>query len=167
MYSYISLGSNIGERYQFIYDALKQIANSSQIELLRSSPLYETEPVGIPKESPWFLNGAAEIDTDLSAQELLRNLLAIEKNLGRKRSQSKEYESRIIDLDLLLYGNEIIDQPGLQVPHPRMLERWFVLKPLSDLCPQKKIPGKNFTVIEALDSLESIEQGIKGRRINE
>ena len=151
---YLSLGSNLGDRRKNIRSALAQIGDSAFITLLRCSPLYETEPVGLPAGAPLFLNGAAEIDTALPPRELLERLLAMEQELGRMRSANARYESRTIDLDILLFGDLIISEPGLQIPHPRMHERWFVLKPLADLCPDRIIPGCSLSVSEVLRALE-------------
>ncbi|RJP20167.1 MAG: 2-amino-4-hydroxy-6-hydroxymethyldihydropteridine diphosphokinase [Candidatus Omnitrophota bacterium] len=155
MLAYISMGSNLGNRGEIIKTAMVSLSHTAGVTVLRQSPLYETKPVGLPDGAPMFLNGAAELEAHCSARELLRMLLDIELLLGRVRSPSLRYESRTIDLDLLLFGNEIIDETGLQIPHPRMRERWFVLKPLSDICPDRVIPGLNVTVSQALQCLES------------
>lgn len=101
----------------------------------------ETEPVGIT-DQPRFLNGAAEVETDLGARELLDALLEVERSLGRDRARVPPGGPRTVDLDLLLYGNAVIAEPGLEVPHPRLAERRFVLEPLTELDPELEIPGK-------------------------
>jgi 2-amino-4-hydroxy-6-hydroxymethyldihydropteridine diphosphokinase len=103
------------------------------------SSFRDTEPVGVV-DQPRFLNAAAEIDTVLSPHELLDVLLAIERRLGRVRDGSR-WRPRTIDLDLLLYGNDVVDEPGLRVPHPRLQERRFVLEPLAELDPELTVPG--------------------------
>jgi 2-amino-4-hydroxy-6-hydroxymethyldihydropteridine diphosphokinase len=107
--------------------------------MLAVSEIRETEPVG-PVEQPAFLNAAAKLRTTLGARELLDALLEIERALGRTRDGPR-WGPRTIDLDLLLYGDERLDEPGLTVPHPRLAERLFVLEPLSDLEPTLEVPG--------------------------
>jgi 2-amino-4-hydroxy-6-hydroxymethyldihydropteridine diphosphokinase len=104
------------------------------------SGLHETDPVGY-EEQPQFLNGAAELETTLSARELLEVLLAIERRLGRVRGEGPRFGPRMIDLDLLLFDDAVIDEPGLIVPHPRLHERRFALEPLAELDPSLEIPG--------------------------
>ena len=104
------------------------------------SAVRETEPVGY-LDQPNFLNGAAQVETDLPARELLERLLAIEARLGRVRGEGPRFGPRTIDLDLLVYGDETIDEPGLTVPHPRLAERRFALEPLAELAPDLEIPG--------------------------
>jgi 2-amino-4-hydroxy-6-hydroxymethyldihydropteridine diphosphokinase len=106
---------------------------------LRVSSLRETEPVGVT-DQPRFLNAAAELETEFSARDLLERLLDIERMLGRERSSETRWGPRPLDLDLLLYGQETIDEPGLRVPHPRLAERRFVLEPLHELAPDLVLP---------------------------
>jgi 2-amino-4-hydroxy-6-hydroxymethyldihydropteridine diphosphokinase len=138
--AFVGIGSNLGERERQIAAALEQLAAENGIELLAVSALRETEPVGY-REQPRFLNGAAQIETDLAARELLERLLAIEAELGRVRGEGPRFGPRTIDLDLLLYGAETIDEPGLTVPHPRLAERRFALEPLAELDPTLEVPG--------------------------
>ena len=105
------------------------------------SSLRETEPVGY-LDQPNFLNGAAALETELSPRELLDRLLAIELQLGRERGTGPRFGPRTIDLDLLLYGDETVDEPGLTVPHPRLAERRFALEPLAELDPALQVPGQ-------------------------
>jgi 2-amino-4-hydroxy-6-hydroxymethyldihydropteridine diphosphokinase len=144
--AYVGLGSNLGDRESLIRSAAEQIG------ALRLSELRETEPWGYEKQ-PKFLNAVAEIETELPPRRLLDHLLDVEARLGRERVGPK-WGPRTIDLDLLLYGDETIDEPGLVVPHPRLLEREFVLEPLADLVPWLKIPGDG-TVHDALAGLQS------------
>jgi 2-amino-4-hydroxy-6-hydroxymethyldihydropteridine diphosphokinase len=131
--AYVGLGANLGDREATIRAAAAVLPG-----LVAVSELRETEPVGVVDQPP-FLNGAAALETELSARELLDALLAIERDLGRERRE--RWGPRPIDLDLLLYGEERIDEPGLTVPHPRLHERRFALEPLADLDPELVVPG--------------------------
>ena len=121
--------------------------------VVRVSSLRNTEPVGYV-DQPRFLNGAVELETELPAQELLDVLLELERGFGRDRSASPPRGPRTLDLDLLLYGGEEIAEPGLEVPHPRLHERRFVLEPLAELDPALEVPGKGpvQTLLARLDS---------------
>jgi len=138
--AFVGIGSNLGERERSIGEALDLLAAEDGIELVAVSTLRETDPVGY-LDQPAFLNGAARVETDLPAQELLARLLAIELELGRVRGDGPRFGPRTIDLDLLLYGQETIDEPGLTVPHPRLAERRFALEPLAELDPALEVPG--------------------------
>jgi len=120
--------------------ALDLLADEPGVELRRVSTFRETEPVGFLDQPP-FLNAAAELETELSAPDLLARLLDVERRLGRVRGDAR-FGPRTIDLDLLLYGEEEIDEPGLRIPHPRLAERAFVLRPLAELEPDLVVPGK-------------------------
>jgi 2-amino-4-hydroxy-6-hydroxymethyldihydropteridine diphosphokinase len=139
--AFIGLGSNLGERESTINRGLEAIDRIGGTRLLRVSTLRETDPVGLT-DQPRFLNGAAMIATNATADALLQRLLDVERRLGRDRSASPPGGPRTIDLDLLLYGDETIDEPGLQVPHPRLHERRFVLEPLQEISPELVIPGR-------------------------
>ena len=128
---FIGLGANLGDREATIRAALDALAGEDGIEVVAVSRLRDTEPVGVGPQ-PRFLNGVAEIETSLSPRDLLDRLLATERRFGRTRVPG-EHGPRTLDLDLLLYGDETIDEPGLTVPHPRLHERAFVLEPLADL----------------------------------
>jgi 2-amino-4-hydroxy-6-hydroxymethyldihydropteridine diphosphokinase len=130
MLCYIGIGSNLGDRKTYIEDAIKKLKEIEGIKVKKVSSIYETEPVGGPKQGQ-YLNGAIEIETKLEPEELLIKLQEIEKQLGRKRSVKNA--PRTIDLDILLYGDKKINEPGLRIPHPRMHEREFVLRPLKEL----------------------------------
>jgi 2-amino-4-hydroxy-6-hydroxymethyldihydropteridine diphosphokinase len=132
--AYVGLGSNLGDREAVIREAAKLIAAT------RLSKVRETEPWGYA-DQPRFLNAVAEVETHLVALDLLDELLAVEGMFGRQRGAGPRYGPRTIDLDLLLYGEEIIDEPGLTVPHPRLHERRFVLEPLAELDPALVVPG--------------------------
>lgn len=139
--AYIALGSNLGDREEVIRAAVAVLAAEPGIDVAAVSTLIDTEPVGVV-DQPRFLNGVAAVDTDLSARELLDVLLGVERRLGRRREGAIPQGPRTLDLDLLLYGDEEIDEPGLRVPHPRMHEREFVLGPLAELAPSLEVPGK-------------------------
>jgi 2-amino-4-hydroxy-6-hydroxymethyldihydropteridine diphosphokinase len=134
--SYIGLGANLGDREANLRAALERLA---ELGGLRVSSFRETDPVGIT-DQPRFVNAVAELETDLAAVALLERLLEIERQLGRDRSREERWGPRSIDLDLLLYGDEVIDEPGLTVPHPRLAERRFVLEPLHELAPDLVLP---------------------------
>jgi len=132
--AYVGVGANVGDRAATIDAAVSALPAVVAVSKLR-----ETVPVGVVHQ-PRFLNGAAALDTTLSARELLDVLLTIERDLGRERRE--RWGPRTIDLDLLLYGSETIEEPGLTVPHPRLHERRFALEPLLDLDPELAIPGR-------------------------
>ena len=137
--AYVGLGSNLGDREATLRGALELLAAEDGIDVARVSSFRETDPVGY-LDQPRFLNGAAELETTLPPRELLDRLLAVERALGRERTGPR-FGPRTIDLDLLLYGAETIDEPGLRVPHPRLHERRFALEPLAELDPDLELPG--------------------------
>ncbi|MCJ7691956.1 MAG: 2-amino-4-hydroxy-6-hydroxymethyldihydropteridine diphosphokinase [Sedimentisphaerales bacterium] len=131
--AYISLGSNLGDRDSAIQESLKMLGEVSEIELTRVSEIIETAPLGQASQ-PKYLNGVAEVKTTLSAEELHKKTAEIEKSLGRTRE--KKWDARTIDLDILLFGEEVINSSELTVPHPQMHLRSFVMRGLSELCPK-------------------------------
>ena len=131
--AYIGLGANLGDREATIQAAVAGLPGVVGVSTLR-----ETDPVGIT-DQPRFLNGVAVLETELPPRELLDVLLAVESRLGRERRE--RWGPRTIDLDLLLYGDEVIDEDGLTVPHPHLGERRFVLEPLAELAPKLVVPG--------------------------
>jgi 2-amino-4-hydroxy-6-hydroxymethyldihydropteridine diphosphokinase len=131
--AYIGLGSNLGDRGENLRRALERLGAA------RVSTIRETDPVGVT-EQPRFLNAVAELETGLPPRALLDRLLEIERDLGRDRESEERWGPRTIDLDLLLYDDEVIDEPGLTVPHPRLAERRFVLEPLHELAPDLVLP---------------------------
>jgi len=134
--AFIGFGSNLGDRSHFVEEALRRLDQTPGVRLLRRSRVRETDPVGGPPQ-PRFLNGVAEIETTLDARSLLRRLLEIEAELGRARGAAvSRWGPRVIDLDLLLFGDQRIQEADLRVPHPRISEREFVLTPLEDLEPR-------------------------------
>jgi 2-amino-4-hydroxy-6-hydroxymethyldihydropteridine diphosphokinase len=134
--AYIGLGSNLGDREGNLHAAIARLAELGEV---RVSSFRETDPVGVT-EQPKFLNAAAELSSEVPARDLLKALLTIERDLGRDRSREERWGPRTLDLDLLLYGDEVIDEPGLTVPHPRLQERRFVLEPLQELAPGLVLP---------------------------
>jgi 2-amino-4-hydroxy-6-hydroxymethyldihydropteridine diphosphokinase len=139
--AYIALGSNLGEREQTLHAALAALRAEDGVEVVAVSGLIETEPVGYV-DQPRFLNGVAALETELPAAVLLELLLEVERRFGRVREGVPAQGPRTLDLDLLLYGEAEIDEPGLTIPHPRMHERAFVLGPLAELAPGLEIPGR-------------------------
>jgi 2-amino-4-hydroxy-6-hydroxymethyldihydropteridine diphosphokinase len=137
--AYVGLGSNLGDTESMLLHALAAIAATPGIEVVAVSSFRETDPVGY-LDQPRFLNGAAALDTELPPRELLDRLLEIERELGRTRD-GPPLGPRTIDLDLLVYGDEAIGEPGLQVPHPRLHERRFALEPLAEIAPGLDLPG--------------------------
>jgi 2-amino-4-hydroxy-6-hydroxymethyldihydropteridine diphosphokinase len=138
--AYVGIGSNLGNSRKTIAAALDLLAAEEGIRLVAVSSLQETEPVGY-EDQPRFVNGAAALETDHPPRQLLERLLEIERRLGRVRGEAPRFGPRTIDLDLLIYGDEIMDEPGLIVPHPRLHERRFALEPLAELDPSLEIPG--------------------------
>ena len=141
MRAYVGLGANLGDREESIRRAVALVDELGGVSVVGVSSLRETEPWG-PVEQPRYLNGAVAVETDLPPRELLDALLDVERRLGRARDDEVRWGPRTIDLDLLLYGDEVVDEPGLQVPHPRLHERRFALEPLAELDPTLEIPGR-------------------------
>ena len=139
--AFVGLGSNLGDREATIRRALALLQQEPEVEVVRVSTLRETDPVGY-LDQPRFLNGVAEISTGLEPRKLLSVLLETERVLGRAREEGPALGPRTIDLDLLLYGERQIVEPGLEVPHPRLHERRFVLEPLTELAPDAHVPGR-------------------------
>lgn len=144
--AYVGLGANLGERRRTVREAARRIGAR------RLSEIRETEPWGYADQPP-FLNAVAEVDTELGARELLDFLLEVERGLGRERGTGPRYGPRAIDLDLLLFGPAVIDEPGLTVPHARLHERRFALEPLVELDAGLVVPGRG-TVAELLAALD-------------
>jgi len=144
--AYLSLGSNLGDRAANIARAVEQLAKSG-VRVMRRSSLYETEPVEFV-DQPWFLNSVIETETALEPAELMRTVLQIEKTMGRERCVAKG--PRVIDIDILLYDDLVIHTPELEVPHPRMAERLFVLVPMAEIASKVIHPALNVTVAQLL-----------------
>jgi 2-amino-4-hydroxy-6-hydroxymethyldihydropteridine diphosphokinase len=152
--AYVGLGSNLGDREALIRGALAALAEDPGVEVVAASTLRETEPVGY-LDQPRFLNGVAVLETSLGPRELLGLLLAVEAALGRDRAAVPAQGPRTVDLDLLLYGDLRIRQENLEIPHPRLHERAFVLEPLAEVAPGLEVPGAG-TVEALLARLHSI-----------
>jgi 2-amino-4-hydroxy-6-hydroxymethyldihydropteridine diphosphokinase len=145
---YLSLGANVGNRAENIARAIAELRKRG-VSVTRESSLYETEPVEF-LEQPWFLNGAIEAQTELPPERLLGVLVAIEREMGRQRRVPKG--PRLIDMDILLYGSEVVREPGLEIPHPRMAERRFVLVPLAEIAGETFHPVAMMTIAEMLEA---------------
>jgi 2-amino-4-hydroxy-6-hydroxymethyldihydropteridine diphosphokinase len=139
--AYVALGANLGDRAKTLESAIAQLRGTEGISVLKTSTLHETAAVGGPMGSPPFLNAVVEIQTSLSPDTVLETLLSVEKNLGRVRRD--KWEPRTIDLDLILYGDAVINTPHLTIPHPLMHQRRFVLAPLAEIAPEAIHPLLN------------------------
>lgn len=139
--AYVGVGANLGDREGTIRAALAALDARPDVAVVAVSTLLENEPVGYLDQPP-FLNGVAALETELAPRELLDALLEVERELGRVRGEGPRYGPRPIDLDLLLHGDLVLDEPGLVVPHPRLHERLFALEPLAELEPALVVPGR-------------------------
>lgn len=160
---FIGLGSNLGARECSIERAISLLKGTGGIELIRRASLYETEPVG-HENQPWFLNTAIEIRTKLSPQKLLALLKDVERRLGRKSRQ--RWGPREIDLDLLLYGERVMDEPHLQIPHAQLHRRRFMLVPLAEIAPDAVHPRCKKTITQLLEALPD-QKGVVPLRGNQ
>jgi len=151
--AYVGVGANLGDREETILAAIDLLAVQPGVDVVGVSALRETEPWG-PVEQPPYLNGAVALETDLDPRDLLDVLLDVERRFGRDRAMEVRWGPRTLDLDLLLHGDLVRDEPGLTLPHPRLHERRFVLEPLADLDPALVVPGRG-TVAELLASLDA------------
>jgi 2-amino-4-hydroxy-6-hydroxymethyldihydropteridine diphosphokinase len=138
--AYVALGSNLGDRERMLWGAIHMLAFNPEVDVVAVSTFRDTDPVGL-LDQPRFLNAAVAVETELEPRALLELLLSVERELGRTRDGPR-FGPRTIDLDLLLYGDEEIDEPGLAVPHPRLHERGFVLEPLVEIDPDLLVPGR-------------------------
>jgi 2-amino-4-hydroxy-6-hydroxymethyldihydropteridine diphosphokinase len=156
--AYVGLGSNLGDRRSNLENAVERLG-SPELRVPRQSSIYETEPRDVA-DQPWFLNQVIEVETTLFPRQLLRRLQKIELDLGRRPTVPKG--PRLIDLDILLYASAKISTPGLEIPHPRLAERRFVLEPLAELAPDLRHPLTGHTIKEMLARVS----GQAVRRIN-
>jgi 2-amino-4-hydroxy-6-hydroxymethyldihydropteridine diphosphokinase len=152
--AYIGLGANLGDPVRQVTQALALLSQAPEVEVVRVSRFYLTPPLGPPGQ-PWYVNAAAQVKTRLTPEELLRVLLQVERGLGRERGE--RWGPRVIDLDLLLYDGEVMEEPGLTIPHPEMHRRAFVLVPLADIAPEAWHPGFRKTARELRDELDPAE----------
>ncbi len=150
--AYVGIGANLGDRERTIGEALARHGARPGVRVVAVSALRETDPVGYLEQPP-FLNGAAAVETALTPRALLDVLLEVERELGRVRGDGPRFGPRPIDLDLLLYGDDRVDEPGLEVPHPRLHERRFALEPVAELDPGLVVPGRG-AVRSLLDELQ-------------
>jgi 2-amino-4-hydroxy-6-hydroxymethyldihydropteridine diphosphokinase len=159
--AFIGIGTNLGDKAANYREAITRIAGLSGSRVLRLSSVYETDPVGDATLKGPFLNGVIELETELTADALMRRLLSIERTMGRKRPSGRKsarpprYRPRVIDLDLLFFDKEIRVTPALTLPHPRLQERRFVLAPMAELAPALIHPKLNITISDLLASLKS------------
>ncbi|MDD3236978.1 MAG: 2-amino-4-hydroxy-6-hydroxymethyldihydropteridine diphosphokinase [Candidatus Gastranaerophilales bacterium] len=151
--AYLCLGSNIEDRVGYIQQATSLLIESKLLNLIRSSTMYETEPWG-NKEQNWFLNAVIEVKTKLPPRELLTLCLDVEAKLGRKRDPNNQWCPRTVDIDILLYGNEVIEEQDLIIPHKHLHERAFALVPLLELIPDYIHPKLHKSLIDLHEALE-------------
>jgi len=156
--AYIGIGSNMGDRRWNCLDSIDRIGEVDNCEILSASRFYITEPVGVEGQE-WYLNGAVSISTGLPALDLIKRLLDIEADMGRVRE--KKWGPRIIDLDILIFGNDIINDGILTVPHPMMHLRRFVMAPMADLAPDLMHPVLGKTMIEIFNEISENGQTVK------
>ena len=148
--AYLSLGSNVGDRQQHLRDALRALGKLGLVSAISS--FYETEPVEYTQQ-PWFVNCAAALETDQSPNQLLVDILKIEQAMGRHREATVAKGPRPIDIDILLFGNSVVETSSLTIPHPAMLERRFVLEPLAEIAAEVHHPVVKRTIRELRDAL--------------
>ena len=155
--AYLGLGSNLGDRLANLADAITRLADD-RVRVMRTSSVWETEPRDVP-DQPWFLNQVVEIETDLFPRQLFQKIQRIEREMGRRKRMPKG--PRLIDLDILLYGNAQVKSAELEIPHPRMTDRRFVLAPLAELAPDLRHPILKRTM---RDMLEDVAQQAANKR---
>lgn len=154
--AYLCLGSNIGDKVGYLQQAVKMLTSTNMVTLVRSSAFYETEPWG-NKNLDWFVNAVIEVKTKLSPRELLDLCKNTEIQMGRQLSKSSEYQARNIDIDILLYGDLIVDEPDLKIPHEHLHERAFAIVPLLELIPDYEHPKYKKSLLDLHEELETLD----------
>lgn len=158
--AYLSLGSNLGDREANLHTAIARLRELGSVS--RVSALYETEPVEVAGQQPWFLNCAAAVETELTPLQFLKSMLAIEHSMGRERTEPKG--PRTIDMDIIFFGDEVVDTKELSVPHPAMQHRRFVLAPLAEIAPEAMHPVLRRTALELLNVLPANAGSVRRSR---
>ncbi len=151
--AFLCIGSNLGDRLRYLQAAVKALENESKIDVIEASNAYESAAMYMAPEAPAFLNAAVEIETTLDPHELLEVTRGIEKQLGRQDRDRTAYESRVLDIDIVFFGERIIETPQLTLPHKGLNDRRFFLQPLADLDPDLRVPGTDRTVSERAEEL--------------
>ncbi|MGC2694863.1 MAG: 2-amino-4-hydroxy-6-hydroxymethyldihydropteridine diphosphokinase [Candidatus Angelobacter sp.] len=146
---YLSLGSNLGDRAENLREAIRRLGKIGTESAVSS--LYETEPVEVTQQQPWFLNCVAAVETELMPEQFLSQTLSLEQDMGRRRTKPRG--PRTIDIDIVFFGGEVIDTPELTIPHPAMQQRRFVLEPLAEIAPNLRHPVLKKSVVELLAAL--------------
>jgi 2-amino-4-hydroxy-6-hydroxymethyldihydropteridine diphosphokinase len=154
--AYLCLGSNIGDKVTYLQQAVKMLTATGMVTVVRSSAFYETEPWG-NKDLDWFVNAVIEVKTKLTPRELLDLCKNTERQMGRQTRKSDNYEARNIDIDIIFYGDLIIDEPDLKIPHEHMHERAFTIVPLLELIPYYEHPKFKKSLLDLHEELETLD----------
>ncbi|MEE3002154.1 MAG: 2-amino-4-hydroxy-6-hydroxymethyldihydropteridine diphosphokinase [Planctomycetota bacterium] len=160
--AYLGFGSNLGDRLAAIMEGIDVLDGTEGVRVRRVATILETEPVGVEGHEA-YLNTVVEIETGLPPRELLDACLSVERSMGRERTDGGPVEPRRLDIDLLLIVGEVVEEPGLRVPHPRMHERAFVLVPMVELAPELVHPGIGITMKAALVAETDLNGSLEGR----